>query len=133
MAEYSLEFDLSVVAEDAWQTILSTETDTDVNSVKVALYTDTVFSTWKESNSSEDLAEQYSDNVLAMYCSITTYGGFNYSENASNLRDKFCFVGEAVAWGGGFSSTNVVQPLLLDLKADVTAPELGDSALAGWV
>ena len=57
MTEYALEFDLSVVAEDAWQTILSTETDTDVNSVKVALYTDTVFSTWKEANDGEDLAE----------------------------------------------------------------------------
>ena len=102
MTDYSLEFDLSVVAEDAWQTILSTETDTDVNSVKVALYTDTVFSAWKESNSSEDLAEQYSDNVLAMYCSITMYNGNDYIANSVNLKDKYCFVGEKVAWGGGF-------------------------------
>lgn len=64
----SLTFDPTIVPSDAWQTILSTETDTDVHHIKLALYTDTVFSTWADANSAEALASEYSDNTLAMYC-----------------------------------------------------------------
>ena len=73
-----LTFDPTIVPSDAWQTILSTETDTDVHHIKLALYTDTVFSTWADANSGEDLASQYSDNVLAMECSNTVIDGVDY-------------------------------------------------------
>ena len=74
----SLTFDPTIVPSDAWQTILSTETDTDVHHIKLALYTDTVFSTWAEANPSEDFASQYTDNVLAIECSATVVAGVDY-------------------------------------------------------
>ena len=68
-----LTFDPANVPSTAWQTILSTETDTDVHEIELALYTDTVFSTWADANPSEPLASEYSDNVIALECTVTMF------------------------------------------------------------
>ena len=122
----SLTFDPTIVPSDAWQTILSTETDTDVHSIKVALYTDTVFSTWAEANPSEAFVNEYSDNVLAMMCSITMYDGTDYIATTTDLSDVYCIVGEKAAWGGAYSS-GIFSPILLDWGADLLSPAAGDS------
>ena len=120
----SLTFDPTSVPTDAWQTLLSSETDTEVYSIKTALYTDDVFSSWAEANPSEDLAEQYSDNTLAMLCSITVYNSVDFITSMTDLDGYYCIVGEKVAWGAGFA--NGFLPLIVSLGADTTEPAVGD-------
>ena len=124
-----LTFDPSVVPSDAWQTILSTETDTDVNNIKVALYTDTVFSTWADANPSEPLASEYSDNVIAMMCTITMFNGNDFVATQTNLDSLYCLVGERLAFGGTMMGN--WEEHLSALGADVNAPVVGDRVGTG--
>ena len=121
-----LTFDPANVPSTAWQTILSTETDTDVHSIEVALYTDTVFSTWADANSGEALASEYSDSVIAMECTITKYDGTDYIATQTDLNQVYCLFGEKEAFGGTIDSGDFLG-LHYTLGADVTAPAVGDS------
>ena len=77
---YALDYDLTLLYTDGWTNLLATNTITNVNSIDVKLYTDNTFSLWAESNSDVDLAAQYSDNVLAVHCTIEMFDGLNYLE-----------------------------------------------------
>ena len=121
----SLKLNPTDVPTDAWQTLLSVETEWEAYSIKTALYTDTVFNAWAEANPSESLAEQYSDNAFAMLCSITIINFVDYIASETNLDGYYCIVGEKVAWGGGFVGGSF-SPIIKILGADTTEPVLGE-------
>ena len=99
----SLAFDLTLVPSDAWQVIHEVD-DTDYKySMSVALYTDTVFSTWAETQdaSTNSLVSEYSDNAIALHCTVTMADGVDFALENTNVNMAYCLFGGKNIYGGG--------------------------------
>ena len=99
----SLAFDLSLVPSDAWQVIHEVDSSEYVYSMSVALYTDTTFSTWAETQdaNTNSLVSEYSDNTLALHCSVSKAQSIDFALEATKVNMQYCLIGKENLYGGG--------------------------------
>ena len=99
----SIAFDLSLVPSDAWQVIHEVDSAEYVYSMSVALYTDTTFSTWAETQdaNTNSLVSEYSDNTLAVHCTVTKANSVDFALENTNSEMNYCLVGKANVYGAG--------------------------------